>query len=389
MFEMAQEPIQLLFWGALIFISYTYFGYPLLLLVWSNLFPKSQNKRELHKWPTVSIVISAKDEENTIGQRLENLLQCEYSPDKLQVIVVSDGSVDQTCERVESFITAGKDRQGAEIILISLNKSNGKPNGLNLGVQQAKGDIVVFTDARQKFKSDAIIRLVENFSDPLVGCVSGELFFVEHENSTIGHEMGMYWKLEKCVRKMESKIDSVVGATGAIYAIQKRLFEKMKPELLLDDVFIPMQVVKKGYRSVFDSRAQAYDVPSRDSEQEWLRKKRTLAGCWQLLSIEPSLMLPWKNPLWFRFFSHKIFRLLVPFALLLLLTTSFTLHGWLFQLTFMGQVIFYLIALIGWLVPQLRSVRLINLAFFFVMLNLAAMSGYIYWITGKCDSVWK
>jgi len=388
-FEMFIGPTKPLFWGALVFISFTYIGYPLLLFIWSRFSPKPICKDIGVELPSVSIVVCVKNEENYIEHRLENLLQCEYPPDKLQVIVVSDGSNDQTCELVESFIKSLKDMKAAEIILIPLNKSFGKPNGLNLGVEQARGNIIVFTDARQQFKSDAIKRLVGNFGDKTVGCVSGELFFVEDDNSTIAQEMGIYWKIEKLVRRLESKVGSVVGATGAIYAIRKSLFEKMKPALLLDDVFIPMQIVLKGFRCVFDPRAQAYDIPSRNPKQEWQRKKRTLAGCWQLLSIQPSLLIPWENPIWFRFLSHKIFRLLVPFVLLLLFIVSFFIHGWLYQMVFIAQLFFYGTAIVGWLVPRLRSIRIINFIFFFTLLNMAAFSGFLHWISGRCGLVWE
>ncbi len=383
------EPMSILFWSCLLFIVYTYVGYPLLLFFWSRLFPRPVNKRRPDSWPSVSIIIAAKNEEGTIGPRLKNLLGCRYPMDRLQIIVVSDGSTDGTIDAVQAVIDSPQEKKEVQVVLQKLDQSVGKPTALNAGLLVAKGECIVFTDSRQRFEEDAITQLISNFSDPSVGCVSGELFFVEHENSTVAEEMGLYWKIEKLVRKLESTIGSVAGATGSIYAIRKELFQPMKPQLLLDDVFTPMQIVLNGYRCVFDPVARAYDIPSTDDTQEWLRKVRTLAGCWQLLTLLPSLANPMKNPIWFRFFSHKIFRLLVPFALFLLFVASFFPEGGFYQLAIWGQIVLYLTACLGWLIPKTRKNKMINLAFFFVMLNGAALSGFYFWAAGKCQGVWK
>lgn len=382
------EPMLIVFWCCLFFIVYTYFGYPLLLFLWSRLFPRPINKKRPDSWPLVSVIIAAKNEERTIGPRLKNLLRCRYPADRLQIIVVSDGSTDGTADVVQSVIDSLPEKE-VKVVLHELDQSVGKPSAINEGLLKVKGDFIVFTDSRQRFEEDAISQLISNFSDPSVGCVSGELFFVEHENSTVAREMGLYWKIEKLVRKMESTIGSVAGATGSIYAIRRELFQPMKPELLLDDVFTPMQIVLNGYRCVFDPVARAYDIPSTDDTQEWLRKVRTLAGCWQLLTILPRLANPMKNPIWFRFFSHKIFRLLVPLALFLLFVASFFPQGGFYKLAILGQVVLYLMACVGWLIPKTRNNKVINLAFFFVMLNGAALSGFYFWAAGKCQGVWK
>lgn len=341
--------------------------------------------------PKVSVVISAKNEEIHIGKRIENLTAQDYPNQQLEIIIVSDGSTDKTNEIVAEYEqTTSQERTNLpKVRLISLKKSKGKPNAVNLGISQAKGRFIVLTDSRQTFESLAIKNLIANFSDPAVGCVSGELFFLKDTESSIKAEMGLYWNIEKKVRKMESSIGSVAGATGAIYAIRKSLYQELPPETLLDDVLTPMNILLQGYRCIFDSTARAYDIISKDAEQEWLRKVRTLAGNWQFINTRPSLFMPLKNPIWWRFLSHKIFRLIVPFMLPLLLLSSIMAEGFLYRLTMYLQVAFYLTALTGWLVPYSRTFRIVNLSYFFITLNAVALTGFWHWASGRCDNVWK
>lgn len=341
--------------------------------------------------PKVSVVISAKNEERFIGKRIENLTAQDYPKQQLEIIIVSDGSTDKTNEIVAEYEqTTSQERTNLpKVKLISLPKSKGKPNAVNLGINAAKGEIIVFADARQTFEPVAIKHLIANFNDPTVGCVSGELLFLEDTKSSIKAEMGLYWKYEKKIRKIESSIGSVAGATGAIYAIRKSLYQRLPPETLLDDVLTPMNIVLQGYRCIFDSTARAYDIFSKDAEQEWLRKVRTLAGNWQFINIKPSLFSPNQNPIWWRFLSHKFFRLLVPFCLSLLLLSSIMAVGFLYRLTMYLQATFYLIALTGWLVPYTRTFRIVNLSYFFTTLNAVALSGFWLWITNNCSKVWK
>lgn len=201
--------------------------------------------------------------------------------------------------------------------------------------------------------------------------------------------MGLYWKIEKTVRKTESKIGSVAGATGAIYAIRRSLYQELPNETLLDDVLTPMNVVLQGYRTVFDSTAYAYDTVSQNVNQEWRRKVRTLAGNWQFFNISPVLFSPRHNPIWWRFLSHKFFRLLVPFCLPLLFASAILSQDYFYLLCTAIQIMFYTMATAGWMSLSLRKFRIINLSYFFMVLNLAAANGCIYWITGNSSKAWK
>jgi poly-beta-1,6-N-acetyl-D-glucosamine synthase len=377
-----------IFWTAFFFVFYTYAGYPLLLFFWSRCFPKKIKKSTLNVFPAVSIVIAAKNEEKNIGPRLDNLLAQNYPKDKLEIIIISDGSNDKTEAIVLEYSTISNTNTPS-IKLFSFENSKGKPSAINQGVTCAKGEIIVFTDARQKFDVNAIEELVANFNDPKVGCVSGELLFVKDSDSTIREEMGLYWKIEKTVRKLESTIGSVVGATGAIYAIRKSLFQELPQETLLDDVLTPMNITLQGFRTIFESNACAYDVVSQNARQEWRRKVRTLSGNWQLLHIKPALFSPLHNPLWWRFLSHKFFRLLVPFCLPVLLVSALLAGGTFYIVLTFFQLLFYILATSGWLIPQTRSFRLINLSYFFMVLNCAAINGFVYWATGNCSKAWQ
>jgi len=369
-----------LFWISAAFVVYTYAGYPLWLVLKARLAPLCVQRG--HCTPFLSVVIAAGNEEANIAGRIENLLAQDYPADRYQIVVVSDGSTDRTSQLVASYAERN-------VFLVALPERVGKAAALNQGVGRTCGEIVVFADARQRFEQDALLRLASNFADPTVGCVSGELMLIDAAGGGIKVEMGSYWRYEKAIRRLESDSGSVVGATGAIYAIRRRLYRPLPPGTVLDDVLTPLNVAGQGYRVVFDGGARAYDQVSQGLDQEWARKVRTLAGNLQLLQLSPSLALPGGSPLWWRFLSHKIFRLLVPFALGLTLAGSLGSEGTVYRLALLAQGGLYLTALAGWLIPSLRGVRPVKLAVFFVMLNLAALAGFWLWVTGRCASSWR
>lgn len=368
-----------LFWISVIFTFYTYVGYPLLLALLARLFPQIVRRGDF--CPAVSVVLAASNEERTIGNRLENLLAQDYPESLYEIIVVSDGSSDMTNEIVASFA----DRK---VILIPLSERVGKAAALNHGVSVASGDIIVFADARQTFAIDAVRCLAANFADTNVGCVSGQLILQDSAGSGIRAEMGAYWRYETAIRKLESVSGSLVGATGAIYAIRNALYQPQPGGTILDDVLTPMNISLQGYRVVFDGAAIAFDEVSKDIDQEWKRKVRTLTGNWQLLSFAPFLLVPWRCPLWWRFLSHKIFRLLVPFALPGIFIACLEAEGMVYRAALFAQLTLYLSALAGFAIPGLRRLRLVNISYFFFVMNAGAVVGFWRWLSGKCDAIW-
>lgn len=365
-----------LFWGSLFLILYTYIGYPLIL--WLLPVEKSEKIADSQQL-NASVVVAVCNEEKNILARIDNLLTQLYPADRLEIIIVSDGSTDQTCPLVKSVTDP-------RVHLFCLEKT-GKAAALNHALSVATGQIVVFADARQRFAADAISRLVEVFADPKVGCVSGELLFAGDDAETaVG--VGAYWTYEKLIRKLESRSGSTVGATGAVYAIRRHLYRPLPAGTILDDVLTPLNIFRQGFRTVFCGAAQAFDQFSRDYNHEWQRKVRTLAGNWQLLCIDPTLLLPWSNRLWWRFLSHKIVRLLVPAALPITFISAI-LTGGSYRSFAALQGLFYLCALCGALVPTLRQNRVIAVCYSFCLLNAAAAAGFWIWLTGQSQQSWR
>lgn len=374
---------EFLFWFSLIFIVYVYAGYPLALFILARLRSKVVLKKKPETAPPVTVVVAARNEEANIGRRIENLLDQDYPEARMEIIIVSDGSEDGTDQAVREL-----SQRSARLKLVVLNPARGKTAALNAGVEAGSGDIIVFADSRQSFAPDTVSQLVSNFSDPGVGGVSGELFLVNDANEGARVEMGVYWEYEKWVRKAESRSGSVVGATGAVYAIRKALFSSLPPETILDDVLTPLNIVARGSRMVYDGKAAAYDRVSKNVQQEWRRKVRTLVGNWQLLRLKPALLSPAANPVLFRFLSHKIMRLLVPFLLVLAFGANLFLPRFPYPLFLAAQIVCYAAAAAAAVFPGLRHIRLFNLLYFFCVLNAAAAVAFIKFATGRTGKLW-
>ncbi|HBY01491.1 MAG TPA: hypothetical protein DEG92_02940 [Rikenellaceae bacterium] len=253
----------------------------------------------------------------------------------------------------------------------------------------ASASIVVFADCRQRFCENAIGELVKCFQDSKVGCVSGELMLTQEQDSNIGAEMGAYWKYEKFIRKLESDTDAVIGATGAIYAIRKSLFKELPAEVLLDDVLTPMIILHSGYKVLFNPKARAYDKVSKDMATEWRRKVRTLAGNWQLLSRTPEIFNPIRFGVFWRLLSHKIFRLLIPFWLMIAFISCMCVDGAMYKTLAAVQLVFYGAAILTYFWSRLQHNRVLKLVCFFCVLNAAAFVGFLYWATGKTNTLWR
>jgi poly-beta-1,6-N-acetyl-D-glucosamine synthase len=368
-----------IFWGAGLLVAYTYAGYLGWLWLRARLrpWPVLRSRHE----PSVSIVMVVRNEERWLEGKLRNLLELEYPAERCQIVVVSDGSTDQT----EEILRAYKDHPRVQIVMNQL--SRGKASGLNDAISVAAGDVIVFTDARQKFEPGAIRLLMENMADPEVGCVSGALMLGDPESGEAAKGMGLYWRIEKKIRELESESGSVVGATGAIYAVRRELVPAVPEGTILDDVYIPMQVVRQGKRVLFEPRARAWDSPDLGAEREFSRKVRTLSGNYQLVQLAPWL-LRGENPLRFEFVSHKLLRLAVPFALALLLMASMVPAGPLYRSALVLQALFYGLSLLAWLrLSRGPLASMSDAALTFVVLNSAAAVAFVNFVTGR-KAVW-
>lgn len=378
--------IEALFWISVGAILYTYLGYPIIVWLLARV-----RKREVIKAdivPRVSVVIACHNEQDNIKARIKNLLGCDYPHALLEIVIISDGSTDFTADIARRHTS---DR----VRLFSYEEQRGKAAALNIGVEMATGEIVVFADARQSFEPNAIKELAANFADPTVGAVSGELLLDGAGGSSVGEGIGLYWKYEKWIRKSESRSGSMIGATGAIYAIRRELWRPLPESTILDDVHTPMRIALGGHRVVFDEKARAHDKAVESAGHEFARKVRTLTGNYQLCQLMPRLLFP-NSVLLFQFYSHKLMRLGAPILLLLILAANVFLAAspansaapLLYRVSLAGQVVFYAgVAAGAWLLKHNRRVRLLNLAYVFSLMNAAALIGLLFFLLRKRD-VW-
>lgn len=373
---------QVTFWLSVGVLSYTYIGYPALIWIWARLRPRRLRSGAAE--PQTTILVVAYNEGASIEARLENLLALDYPRDHMEVIVASDGSTDDTVERANRFRDRG-------VRVVEFERRRGKPAALNALVPAARGEIVVLADARQCFHGNAVRALVRHFADPAVGAVSGELILVSNRNGGgVGDGMGLYWEYEKFIRKHESRVDSTTGATGAIYAIRRDLFEPIPEDILLDDVLIPTRIMCRGLRVVFEPDAIAYDQAPVSAAVEFRRKVRTIAGNFQLFAREPWMLSPLQNRIWLQTVSHKGLRLLSPLGL----ATAFAANVALlddpfFVGTLIAQSAFYAAAAIGVAVRDTAGNHfLFNVPYSFCLLNWAAAVAAVRVMSGRQRVTW-
>ncbi|MBN2183825.1 MAG: glycosyltransferase family 2 protein [Candidatus Krumholzibacteriota bacterium] len=369
-----------LFWISAAFVIYTYLVYPIIIISLARIKNKpvltDDNDMGL---PSITMIIVAYNEENKIASKLENCKTLDYPQDLFEICVVSDGSTDGTNDIL------GKDN---DIYFIEDAENWGKPHQINKAVEKTVSDIIVFSDVRQTYKEDSLIKLVRNFNDPKVGCVSGELVLSSGKNDS-GTNIGLYWKYEKMLRVAESRVDSTLGATGAIYAVRRRLISPIPDDTILDDVAIPAQALKQGYRVIFEPAAIAYDDASSRIGIEFRRKVRTLTGNFQLFANNPWLFNPLKNRIFFQSISHKWFRLLSPYALIVSVTASGSVSQTIYTVLFWIQIAIYFSGSIALMSGRLKKIRLLNFVSLFLSLNTAAVVGLYRYLFFKPDARWK
>ncbi|PYQ33894.1 MAG: hypothetical protein DMF57_07855 [Acidobacteria bacterium] len=374
----------ILFWGSLGLLIYIVIGYPLVIAGWAMVRPRPYQRGSIE--PSVSVVIAAHNEVAHIGRKIANLLKLDYPPDRLEILVGSDGSTDGTLERLRAI-------SEQRIRIFVLPDRRGKPAVLNRLVPKARGEIVVLADVRQEFDSQVLRALMRPFTDPQVGAVSGELVLNRNSScNTVGDGAGAYWGYEKFIRSRESRIDSTVGATGAIYAIRRALFEPIPEDTILDDVLIPLRIARRGYRILFEPGARVCDLPPATAHQEFTRKVRTLAGNFQLFNREKWLLSPARNRLWWQTISHKALRLLFPPLQLTVLAANVALAATstFYQFFLFLQILFYAGALAGCML--LRSQRKywpVTFPYTFCLLSWATVVGFIRCNNGRQTVTWE
>ncbi len=355
--------------AALAILVYTYFAYPVLIAILAKLRPLQVRKDPGHT-PLVSALIPVFNAKDYIDAKIESLLALDYPSARLEILLYSDCSEDGSDELLEEWAA----KHPKQVRVFRATERSGKPSALNAMRREAKGDLLLMTDIRQPLHPRCLRELACYFADPKIGAVSGSL------ELSGGSGAGFYWKYEKWIRKNEGNFRSMVGVTGAIYAVAKKDLVDLPVNIALDDMWIPMRLRLQGRHIAFAPEAVAYDEAFAD-DREFGRKARTLAGNYQLFAALPKTMIPFANPSWFETVSHKIMRLVCPWALIALAMVSVVamvlgegeLGPWEWRGMLVltgGQLGFYGLAMLGKFAGKLG-----NIARTFVVLNAAAMVG--------------
>lgn len=376
--------LELIFFSCLGLCVYVYVGYPLLLAVIAAV--RQRDVRRDAITPPVSVIIAAHNEEKIIGEKLENTLSLDYPKDRLEIIVVSDGSTDQTERIVAQYGERG-------VRLISLARC-GKMQALNRGVAAATGELLVFTDANAILHASALRQLAANFTDPDVGGVCGNQNYRPPSGDCAGQGETLYWTYDTFIKRLESQVGSTIGADGSLYAIRRSLFVPIGDPAQADDLAISARVVTQGYRLVFEPAAVSYEEPPTSSRREFWRKVRvtnhSLRSLWDLREA----LNPWRTGFYaLELLSHKVLRYLVPFflGLALLANAALALTSGFYRLLLLGQVLFYGSALMGY---RLRHhswgrLRVFYIPFYFCLANAAAFLGILSLLKGERITLWQ
>lgn len=368
-----------IFWGATALIVYSYALYPALVTLLSRVLGRTPTTAPVT--PALTVIVAAYNEDSRIAARVRDLLEQEYPPENLRIVVVDDGSADNTANAA--------DVRDPRVQVIRLARNAGKAAALNAGVAASTTELIVFADARQRFVPGALRMLAESFADPEVGAVSGELM-IESNVSGRAADIGLYWRIETALREGEAKLGWLHGVSGAIHAMRRELIPVLPQGLILDDMYLPATAMFAGKWVWMTRDAVAVDCASSNESEEFRRKLRTLAGNWQLMAKLPRLLSPFHNPAWFAFVSHKLLRLVAPWALVAALVASLCAWRALYTWLFMLQMLAYAVAFFAIFRPHVvRRIPLAGIAGTFVMLNAAAFWSLPAYLLRNPSRLWR
>jgi cellulose synthase/poly-beta-1,6-N-acetylglucosamine synthase-like glycosyltransferase len=373
---------EIAFWASLGALVYVYAGYPVLLAVLSTFARRRQP--EPGYTPTLSFLIAAYNEQANIGQKIEHTLGLDYPADRIEILVLSDGSTDRTDEIVQSF-------PDKRVRLLHVTGRRGKTHAQNEGAKVATGEVLIFSDATTTYHPQALRFLACNYADPQVGAVSGRYqYFDPVGTSPTGLGSVAFWNYENYIKMMQSRLRTITGCCGCIYSVRREAYTALAPEII-SDLTQPLQAIQKGYRAVFEDRALAHEETTQSTKEEFSMRVRVVTrGIRGLLSV-PKLLTPWKYP-WvsFQLWSHKILRWLVPFFLMVLLTSNILLWnkpG--YQLALLLQAVFYFSALLTYAVPLHKRWKPLGIPLYFCTLNAAALCSVVEVLRGKKYMTWE
>jgi len=365
-------------------VFYTYFGYPLLL----SSIKKARGVETINKqkiFPSVSFVVPAHNEEQAIGDKIRNILSLDYPKSNLEVVVVSDASTDKTNKIVESFSTQG-------VMLLKMDEQSGKIAAYRKALPHLSGEIVVFSDATSYIEKDSLGHLVSNFSDSTVGCVGALLKYHNPKDAAVGKGESKYWEYEKKIKELESGISSLTSVSGTLYGVRKELYPLNMRDDLADDLIVPLEVKKRGFRTVLEEKAICRESTALGIKEEILKRMRITIQNIRGLINQFNVLNPFRYGIYsLMLISHKLLRILVPAVLIsfFVLTVLLFNKAWTFSFLLIMQAIFYFVGLAGYFLNKKIKIKLVNFVFYFCLSNLAILLGIFEFFRGKKMTTWK
>jgi len=371
-------------WIGTLLVLYSYFFYPLLLILLNKITSSSNQMTDLDEdtkvWPDIAIIIAAYNEEEDISNRLNNIQKLDYPKDKVFTYIGSDGSDDATNSLVQEY-------EMENLQFSAFSERRGKASVLNDLCSIAKEEILIFSDANTQFDQSAIKAMVTWFKDPTVGGVCGEL---EIHSQDSNHD-GFYWKYEKTIKENENKINGLLGANGAIYAVRKKLFKPIDKDTIIDDFMIAMNIVLQGYKLIYESRAVAHETAPDSVQHEFKRRVRIGTGNYQAFFRLFNIFNPLLSGVhFFTYISHKVIRWFTPHILIICFILNLFLIKQPFYLGLLIlQVLIYLSSIIMlFMYPSVRLPKLLSLILFFINMNIALFVGFVKYITSNVNPAW-
>jgi cellulose synthase/poly-beta-1,6-N-acetylglucosamine synthase-like glycosyltransferase len=376
--------IKTVFWIGVILLVYIYAGYPVLVALAARLGRAVAIPGTEEYLPEVTVVITARNEKRNIEKKILNTLALDYPRDRMEILVVSDHSTDGTDTIVRRYEKEG-------VLLLSMERHVGKTQAQNAAASRARGEILVFSDANAMYVPGAVRHLVRPFGDPDVGCVSGELCYVNPEASCVGQEENLYWRYEKFIKQQENRIGTILGANGSIYAVRKSDYVVLEKDII-SDFIEPLVIADRGKSVVYESRAVSYETVCHSFREEMIRKRRIVSRSLSSVFIHSYLLNPFRNPgIAFQLISHKLLRWLSPvFLFMAAVANPFLVNPGFYGAVFLLQILFYTWALVGWMGRNRRNMP----AWFFVpyygcLLEWASLLGIMDAIRGKSVLLWE
>ena len=375
--------MEVIFWLSVAAVGYAYVGYPLLLTLISLIRPKPVRSQD---WtPSVSVIIAAYNEERDLAAKLENTLALDYPKSQLEIIVTSDCSSDRTDEIARSFAARG-------VRLHRQEERLGKTAAQNAAVTKARGEIIVFSDATTHYQPDVLRLMMPAFADPSVGCATGRVIYQDVKDSSVGAGTQSYWNYEFFLKKHESNVCSLIGVCGCMYAVRKSAYVPLYHEAGSDFV-IATTMVEQGLRAVYVPEAVCMEEPNRQAKKELAARVRIISQTFSDLWRNRGMLNPFRSGFYaVELWSHKIMRYLVPVFLIAIFITSGFLapRNMFYAALFVGQVAFYLAALVSWLLEKAGlSVRLLALPQYFVITNVASLIAFVKFLNGETYARWE